>query len=157
VQVAIEVADDAVQLELRILLRELLDARAQNGLAHVEGDEGREGAEVYERVEQEPRLVGGSRAELDQRLGTRRFCDCRRVLFENRTLATREVVLGKASDLVEELGAAVVVEPLRRNRLRHRGQPATNVGAQRLGSLALRKENANRGNVGGDSAMVHSG
>jgi hypothetical protein len=77
--------------------------------------------------------------------------------LEDRALATCQVVLGKPRDLVEELGAAVVVQPLRRHRLQRRRQSAAHVGAQGLESLSLRKENANRRNVGGDSAKIYGG
>ena len=54
-----------------------------------------------------------------------------RALHEDRPLAPGRVVLGQARDVVEELRPARVVEPLRRDVLGGRAQPAVGVGAER--------------------------
>ena len=55
-----------------------------------------------------------------------------RALDEDRPLAPSRVVLGEARDVVEELRAARVVEPLRRDVFRRRAQAALRVGTERV-------------------------
>ena len=50
------------------------------------------------------------------------------VRHEDRPLGAGRVVLGEPGDLVEQLAAALVVEPLRRQRLRRGRQPGAHVG-----------------------------
>ena len=50
---------------------------------------------------------------------------------EDRALGARRVVLGQARDLVEQLAAAVVVEPLRRQGLRRRREPGADIRLER--------------------------
>jgi len=50
------------------------------------------------------------------------------VLGEDRALGTRRVVLGEPRDLVEEAATLLVVEPLRREELRARGEAGARVG-----------------------------
>ena len=50
---------------------------------------------------------------------------------QDLALGAGRVVLGQRGDLLEQLAAAGVVEPLRRQRLRARGQAGPGVGAQR--------------------------
>ena len=76
---------------------------AQRLLAHVERHEARERARVAHRVEQDPRLLRRSRAELDERVGAGDARDLRRPRLEDRPLAASRVVLGQARDLVEQL------------------------------------------------------
>jgi len=53
--------------------------------------------------------------------------------FEDGPLGPRRVVLGQPGDLVEQLAAAGVVEVLRRQGLRARGQPGPHVGRELVG------------------------
>ena len=89
-----------------------------------------------ERVEQQPRLLRRARAELDERVGLGALGDVARVLDEDRALGAGGVVLGEPGDLVEQLAAAVVVEPLRRQRLRRGGEPGAHVGFERARAVA---------------------
>ena len=105
---------------------------AQRRLAHVERNEARERARRPQRVEQQARLLRGARTELDERVGLGDLRDLVGSLGEDRALGARRVVLGEPGDLVEELRAAVVVEPLRRQLLRVRREAArTRRGAAR--------------------------
>ena len=54
---------------------------------------------------------------------------------EDLPLAAGRVVLGQPGDLVEQLAAAVVVEPLRRQPLRLGGEAPAHVGAERVGQV----------------------
>ncbi len=114
IEVALEVADDCVDLDAVVLGGDRLGRGAQRHFAHVEGHEAREQVGVGERVEQEPGLLRCPRTELDERvgLGVRHDVGC--VRDEDAALRTGGVVLGEARDLVEQLAAAVVVEVLRR-------------------------------------------
>ena len=131
-QVAPEVADDAVHLDARVLLLDRRRALAQRLLAHVEGHEAPQRPVRRQRVEQHARLVGGAGAELDERVRVRQLADLVGVLAQQVALALGRVVLGQARDRVEELRAALVVEPLRREVLGRRGQAGDDVLAQRL-------------------------
>ena len=61
-------------------------------------------------------------AQLDQRVGLGQLGDVARVGEQDAAFGAGRVVLGEAGDLVEQLAPAVVVEPLRRQRLRHRAE-----------------------------------
>ena len=95
-----------------------------------------------ERVEQQPRLLGGAGAELDQRPRARQLGDLGRALLEDLALAAREVVLGQPGDLVEELAPALVVEPLRRELPRPGEQACARLVDQEPPLLALRGQDA---------------
>ena len=74
-----------------------------------------------ERVEQQPGLLRRARAQLDERLGPGRARRSRRrVRCQQGPLGAGRVVLGQPGDLLEQLAAAGVVEPLRRQLLRAR-------------------------------------
>src|SRR5262249_46538872 len=51
--------------------------------------------------------------------------------LEDRTLGARRVVLGQPRDLVEQVGAAVVVEVLRRELLGRGGEAGAHIGRER--------------------------
>ena len=104
----------------------------QRLLGDVEGDEALQVAGLDHRVEQEPRLLGRSRAGLDERVRRGQPRDVARVLGEDDALAPGEVVLGQLRDLLEEHRAALVVEPLRRQLLRRRREALADVFAQRV-------------------------
>ena len=99
----------------------------QRLLAHVERDETPERPRIAHCVEQHPGLVRRARAELDERVGLRAPGDLRCARFEDRSLTSGRVVLRQPGDLVEERRTAVVVEPLRWEVLRDRGQAALHV------------------------------
>ena len=107
----LEVADDRVHLEPRVLLRNRMRARNEHVLAHVERNEASQCPLVDERVQQQAGLLRGARAELDKGLCSRLGGDHGRALVEDLPLRAREVVLGQTGDLVEEARAALVVEP----------------------------------------------
>ena len=67
---------------------------------------------------------------------------------QDRALGAGRVVLGQPRDLVEQLRAAVVVEPLGREVLRGRGEAAAGVGAQcraEVGGIEVRVDLQRRG------------
>ena len=138
-EMTLEVADDAVHLDPRILVRDRCCRLPQRLLGDVEGHEASEVAGLDHRVEQEPGLLGRARAWLDERVRLRQRRDVVGTLGENDPLAAREVVLGQPRDLVEERGAALVVEPLRRQLLRRRREAPADVLSQGLEAI-LRRE-----------------
>ena len=113
-EVALEVADHGVHRRARIGGRDRLAGGAQRGGAAVERNEASQLAGIAQRVEQQARLGRRARAELDERVGAAGGRDLARPLLEDLALAAGGVVLRQAGDLVEELRAALVVEPLRR-------------------------------------------
>ena len=68
-EVVLEVADDGVHGHRRVVAVHGRGRVAQRLLADVERHEARDRARVAERVEQDPRLVGRARTELDERVG----------------------------------------------------------------------------------------
>ena len=134
-QVPLEVADDPVHVEARVAARDRVRGVAEEALAHVEGHEAGEPVRVGEGVEQGEGLLRRARTELHQRVGVRALDDGGRPLREDLPLAARRVVLGQPGDLVEQLAAAVVVEPLRRQPLLLGGEAPAHIGAERLGQV----------------------
>ena len=70
------------------------------------------------------------------------------MVFEDRPLAAARVVLGKPRDLLEELGAALVVEVARRELLEGLGQARAHV-RRHSGQGAARWQMDIDGDVGG--------
>src|SRR5262249_11592000 len=99
----------------------------QRLLAHVERHEASKRSRGAQRVEQDPRLLRCSRAELDERLGLCDARDLRRPVDQDPPLAPSRVVLVEPGDLIEQLRAPIVVEPLRRYVLGARGEPRADV------------------------------
>jgi hypothetical protein len=91
VDAALEVAGDRLDQEPRIVRRQRRRAVAQGVLAHVDGDEALE--RPCERVEQESRITGVPRAELDERARARAR-DVSGMRPQDLRLAAWEVVLG---------------------------------------------------------------
>ena len=83
VEVALVVADDRVYGDVRVLLGDRVRARDEHFLAHVERREGAERARGGERVQEEPGLLRGPRAELDERRRARLGRDLVRVVVED--------------------------------------------------------------------------
>ena len=121
-EVGLVVADDAVDVQARVLVDELVGDAARDLLGDVDGHVRLERAGVAHRVEQHPALGGGARAELDQRPRRRRGDDLGRAGVEDLALAAGRVVLGQLGDPLEQLGAALVVEVLRRQLLERAGE-----------------------------------
>src|SRR5262249_45076786 len=135
VEVALEVADDRVHVDTWVLDLDGGGGVTQRRFAHVERDEPPEGFVRGERVEQQPRLLGRPRAELHERVGGGAHRDITGVPGEDGALGAGRVVLRQAGDLVEQAATLLVVEPLRREDLRRRGEPGTSVGTERGGQV----------------------
>ncbi len=148
VQVPGEVADHAVQREPRVVGRERVHRRPQRRRADVLGHVGRQAPRAAEGVEQQPGLLRRARAQLDEHVGPGDRGDLVDGAFEQRPFGARGVVLGQPGDLLEQLAAAGVVEPLRRQALRVRGETGPDVGRERgLGVVV--------GQVDVENACVH--
>ena len=106
-------------------------ALAHEALGHVDGDEALERAGGVHRVQQQTRLGGAARAELDEldRAGLRD--QLAGDALEDRALGARRVVLGELADLLEQLGAAGVVEVLGRELLELASQALADVLRER--------------------------
>ena len=127
VEIHREVADNRLDIGARILELDRSRRVVQRLLAHVERHEPRERSRRAERVEQHARLLRSSRTELHQRVGVGDPDDVARVGVEDRALTPCRVVLRETRDLIEEIGTAVVVKPLRRDVLGRGQQTARNV------------------------------
>ena len=124
-EVELEVADEAADRDVVVLVGDPLRRLAGDLLGDVDRDIGLEAAGVAHRVEQDPGLGRRARAELDQRA---RLAgggeDLGGALLEDLALAAGRVVLGQLGDLLEELRAALVVEVARRELLEGLVSPA---------------------------------
>ena len=87
-------------------------AAAQDRGVDVDRHEATQGAGPTQRREQQPGLVRGAAAELDEGMRPRLGRDVRGVRREQRALGAGRVVLGQPGDLVEQRAAPLVVEPL---------------------------------------------
>ncbi len=124
---ALEVADDPLEVEAGVLGGELLAAREHGGLADVERHVARERLGVAHRVEEYARLRCVAGPELDELGRSGAGDDVARVPREDRALGPRRVVLRQLADPLEQLGPARVVEVLRRQLLERPGQPVEHV------------------------------
>jgi hypothetical protein len=106
-----EVADHGVHVEIAALLDEPLGGSAQRRLVDVQRHVASQGALGAHGIEQHTRLVGDSRPELDQCVCGGGGGDLGGVCGKETPLGPRQVVLGQSGDLVEEVAAALVVEP----------------------------------------------
>ena len=70
-QVLLEVADHGVDLDAGVLRGDLLAGRGEHRLVDVEGHEAPQRPGPVQRVEQQPGLLRGAAAELDQGVGAR--------------------------------------------------------------------------------------
>ena len=132
-EVLLEVAHHAVHREARIHLHELLRAALHHELGHVHRQVAVERARTRHRKQKRARLRRHSRAQLEQLRRAGDLDDLRRPPVEDRALAARGVVLGQRGDLVEELGAAVVVEVLGGQHLEAAArEPRAHVGGHRF-------------------------
>jgi hypothetical protein len=132
-QVALEVADDAVDVERRVLVGERGGAVAHGLLGDVERHVAPERAGALHRVEQHARLGRRARPELDQLGHARAAHDRVGVVPQDRALGPGRVVLREVADAVEQLRAAGVVEVLGRQLLERTGQAVEDVVGQRRG------------------------
>ena len=105
--------------DMRVIGRQNPGGSDQLSATDVDRNEGRGRTQ---RVEQQSDLFRCAGAEFDQhRSGARRFRHLGRVPFQQRDFGARRVILRKFGDLLEQAGARVVVEILRRQGLlRHR-------------------------------------
>ena len=136
VEVAQEVADQAVHAQPGVGGAQLGGALANDALGHVDRDVARERPRRRHRVEQQPGLRGAPRAQLDELGGGARGDDVPGVAFEDQPLGARRVVLLQLADLVEERGAVRVVEVLGRELLLRARQPLAGVLGERRARVA---------------------
>lgn len=87
--------------------------------------------QLRQRLQQMPRLVRRARPQLDQGPCPGGGRDLPGTGDQDLPLGTRRVVLVQPGDLLEQITAARVVEPLGRQRLRVPRQTAEHIGAQR--------------------------
>ncbi len=117
-EIVVEVGDDAVDRELRVLGGELLGDPAHAALGDVHRHVEAQPAGARQGVDQHARLGGGAGADLDQLR-----CPGRRRHpigdgAQQGVLGAGLVVLGKAGDALEQPRAALVVEVARRDLAR---------------------------------------
>ncbi len=133
-----------MHVEPRPLGGERLPGLGEGALADVDGDVG---VQVREGVEQVPCLLGGTGTEFDQGAGPGRRRDVAGAREQDLPFGARRVVLGQFGDLLEQVAAVGVVEPLRRQCLGSAGETPVDIGAQRgvrgvLGQIAGEAERA---------------
>ena len=131
VEVVLEVADDGVDVEARVLGDDGAGCASKGRLADVEGNEPAQHAAVSQRGQEQARLLRRARSELDERVGAGGVGDGAGAGIEDLALAPGRVVLREAGDLVEELAAALVVEPLGGQLFRGGREPGARVALER--------------------------
>jgi hypothetical protein len=89
----------------------------QRGLTDVHRDEAAQRSGRAQRVQQQPGLVGSTRAELNERAGVGGGGDLVRHRGQDGPLGARRVVLIQLGDLLEQLTAVLVIQPLGGQRL----------------------------------------
>src|SRR6185437_16244265 len=114
IEVALEIADHAVHGQLLELVDELDSRRLERALRHVERNVATQGARARHRLEQDSRLLGRARAELDQLAGAGPLHDLAGASEEDLALGASGVVLGELADPLEQLRAPRVIEVLGR-------------------------------------------
>jgi hypothetical protein len=126
-EVALEVADDAVNLETVVLADQLARARLDGRLGHVDGDVAHERPGVAHGVEENACLRRVAGAQLDELARSGALDDVSGGLFEDRPLRAGRIVLGQLADPLEQLRAARVVEVLGRQLLERPSQSVEDV------------------------------
>ena len=109
-----EVSADRVDLDAGIFLSDGGTCRLEHGCIDVERDEPAQRSAVSEGVQQGPGLLRRAAAEFDERVGTGCCGDLRGAGSQDLGLGARRVVLGQPGNLVEQVAADGVVEPLGR-------------------------------------------
>jgi hypothetical protein len=130
VEVALEVGDDAVHLEGRVVGGQARQRPLDGVDADVHGHVGLQAPDVAQGAQQQVGLLRRARAELDQAAGLGQLGDLAGAGREDAALGPGGVVLRQPGDLLEQLAPASVVEVLRRQRLRGRRQAVAHVPAQ---------------------------
>src|SRR5204862_6848083 len=95
VEVALEVADHAVDVQAGVLLDQLRGAVTHHRLRHVYRDVADERAGLVQRIEQHARLGGRAGAQLDELGGVGQLRELLGAPGEDRPLGARRVVLGQ--------------------------------------------------------------
>ena len=120
-----EVGHDGLDRQRREAQAQCLHRFGQELLGDVDRQIGRR---CVERAEQQRCLAARSAAEFDHHGARPRLGGDRSgAMFEDPGLGARRVVLGQSRDLLEELGATVVVQPGCRNRLLRQRQTGEHV------------------------------
>ena len=110
-----EIGPQCADRQLRVLGDQAGAGGPQCVLADIQRDIGTAGPVLGEhRVEEQGRFLRGSGAEFDQCVGARRADDLRGVPGQDRPLGAGRVVLRQPGDVLEQLAAQLVVEPLGR-------------------------------------------
>ena len=122
-QVVLEIADHPVDGQALVSLGQLGSRGPQRGLAAVERHITAEPPGGGQGVEHDPGLLRGSRPQLHHGVGPRTLGNHIHFPLEDFPLPPSGVVVGQAGDLVEELAAPVVVEPLGGQLLGLGGEP----------------------------------
>ncbi len=132
-EVAVEVADDGVDVEAVVVVGQPGRGGPEELVAHVERQVAPQRSVDGHGVEQQAGLVAGPGPQLDQGVGQGQPGDGRGVGLEQRPLGPGRVVLGQPGDVLEQPAAGFVVEPDRREALAATagGHPVPDVVLQR--------------------------
>ena len=139
VEVALEVADQPVDAQPRILAGQLCRALAHDALGHVDRHVALERAGGGHRVEQQARLRRAPGTQLDELARAGVGDQLRGDAFEDRPLGARRVVLRQLADLIEQRRAARVVEMLRWQLPVRPRQAVANVLGERAAGVCVER------------------
>ena len=114
--VTVEVAHDAVHRYAGIVVADIAGSRSQHLFADIEWHITFEHISGGHCIEQDSALLTGSRSKLDQRVCTSGGHNLAGTSVQDLSFSTERVVLVEFRDLIEQLAAQRVVEPLRRDK-----------------------------------------
>ena len=126
-QVALVVADDAVDGEARVFVDDGARQSADHGLRDIDRHVALQRADVRQGRQQQARLRRCAAAQLDELRSLRRCGDRGSGVAEDRALGAGGVVLRELTDALEELAPNPVVEMLGGQLLERTGEPVEHV------------------------------
>ena len=144
-QMLLEIATYGGDLDARVLIGDRCARSLEHRGVDVERDEPAQRAALTHRVEQPSGLLRGPTAQFHERVRFRRGSDLPCPRGEDLRLGARRVVLRQPGDLIEQITADRVVEPLGRQRFRRSGKPVAHIATQRglggvCGQVVLQRE-----------------
>lgn len=129
----LEITTYRVDLDARVFTADGLARGLQHPGIDVERDEPAQLTAVAHGIEQHPRLLRRAAAQLHERVCAGGRGDLGGTVPQDLGLGAGRVVLGQPRDLVEQVAAHRVVEPLGRQLFRRLGQTVAHIATQRGG------------------------
>ncbi len=127
-----DVGDPGQHANIGVPVAKTIGGFLEELLTHIHGHVERQPPGGAHRVENDAGFLGAPRPELDEGSRAKRAHERLHPRVQDLALGAREIVLGEPCDLLEQHGAAVVVEPLWRELLLRARQSGAHFGAHLL-------------------------